>query len=234
MARDDAACAMDRFRPKAMHATNQPSCGALSRRCTCLSGAKLAAVRVGPKVGCFGGEMPVAFDEMTGAGRGRSAQPYEQLDAWLKHLPPDMLEHRRREAELLFRRIGITFAVYGDADATERLIPFDVLPRIMRRDGMATLQARPRAAHQGHQRLHQGHVYGHARDPARRDRARRPGVPEPGVPAGDERPERCRTTSTSISPASTSCASTPTPSTCSRTTRARPPASPTCWRTARS
>ena len=43
----------------------------------------------------------------------------------------DVLDHRRREAELLFRRIGITFAVYGDADATERLIPFDVLPRIL-------------------------------------------------------------------------------------------------------
>ena len=31
----------------------------------------------------------------------------------------------------MFRRIGITFAVYGEADATERLIPFDVIPRIM-------------------------------------------------------------------------------------------------------
>ena len=36
-----------------------------------------------------------------------------------------------REAEVLFRRIGITFAVYGEADAQERLIPFDVLPRIL-------------------------------------------------------------------------------------------------------
>ena len=37
-----------------------------------------------------------------------------------------------RSAELIFRRIGITFAVYGEADAQERLIPFDVIPRIMR------------------------------------------------------------------------------------------------------
>ena len=44
---------------------------------------------------------------------------------------PDVLDFRRREAELLFRRIGITFAVYGDPEATERLIPFDVIPRII-------------------------------------------------------------------------------------------------------
>src|SRR5262249_7000016 len=49
-------------------------------------------------------------------------------------------EHRRREAELLFRRIGITFAVYGDADSTERLIPFDVLPRILSADEWTRLR----------------------------------------------------------------------------------------------
>ena len=42
-----------------------------------------------------------------------------------------VLDYRRREAELIFRRIGITFAVYGEADAQERLIPFDVIPRII-------------------------------------------------------------------------------------------------------
>ena len=41
---------------------------------------------------------------------------------------PDVLDFRRREAELFFRRIGITFAVYGDPEAQERLIPFDVIP----------------------------------------------------------------------------------------------------------
>src|ERR1043165_7380535 len=74
--------------------------------------------------------MSLAFDEMTspdGAVRGA----YAGLDAWLKGLPPDMLDHRRREAEVIFRRIGITFAVYGEAEASERLIPFDVLPRIL-------------------------------------------------------------------------------------------------------
>jgi uncharacterized circularly permuted ATP-grasp superfamily protein len=72
----------------------------------------------------------VAFDEMTGTDSGvRPA--YAELSSWLQSLPPDVLEHRRREAELVFRRSGITFAVYGDAEATERLIPFDVIPRIL-------------------------------------------------------------------------------------------------------
>ena len=74
--------------------------------------------------------MAVAFDEMTGQD-GQLRPVYAGLDTWLRDLPADVLEHRRREAEFLFRRIGITFAVYGEADATERLIPFDVLPRII-------------------------------------------------------------------------------------------------------
>src|SRR5215475_14242394 len=74
--------------------------------------------------------MAVAFDEMNGPG-GDLRAAYCELSRWLKETPPDALEYRRQEAELLFRRIGITFAVYGDAEAQERLIPFDVIPRIL-------------------------------------------------------------------------------------------------------
>ena len=74
--------------------------------------------------------MAVAFDEMNG-GNGDIRQAYQELSRWLSETPPDALEYRRHEAELLFRRIGITFAVYGDAAAQERLIPFDVIPRIL-------------------------------------------------------------------------------------------------------
>ena len=73
--------------------------------------------------------MAVAFDEMNGPD-GDVRPAYQELSRWLKETPPDALEYRRQEAELLFRRIGITFAVYGDAEAQERLIPFDVIPRI--------------------------------------------------------------------------------------------------------
>lgn len=72
----------------------------------------------------------VAFDEMRGTG-GEVRSAYAGLDAWLKATQNSVLEYRRQEAELLFRRIGITFAVYGDEAAQERLIPFDVLPRIL-------------------------------------------------------------------------------------------------------
>src|SRR5690242_20783011 len=74
--------------------------------------------------------MAVAFDEMNEPG-GDVRQAYQELSRWLQETPPDALEYRRHEAELIFRRIGITFAVYGEAEAQERLIPFDVIPRIM-------------------------------------------------------------------------------------------------------
>ncbi len=74
--------------------------------------------------------MTGAFDEMNG-GDGTLRPAYGELSRWLAQVPPDVLDYRRREAELLFRRIGITFAVDGEAEAQERLIPFDVLPRIL-------------------------------------------------------------------------------------------------------
>jgi len=60
---------------------------------------------------------------------------YKIYDEWLARQPGDMMATRREEAELIFRRVGITFAVYGDKDDTgagnERLIPFDLIPRII-------------------------------------------------------------------------------------------------------
>jgi len=70
------------------------------------------------------------FDEMRDSG-GSVRPAYAELSQWLAEIPADVLDFRRREAELLFRRIGITFAVYGDPEAQERLIPFDVIPRIL-------------------------------------------------------------------------------------------------------
>jgi uncharacterized circularly permuted ATP-grasp superfamily protein len=75
---------------------------------------------------------PVAgcFDEMTGQGDAvRDA--YLAVDQWLAESDPALLEQRRREAELLFMRIGITFAVYGEGGDPERIIPFDIVPRII-------------------------------------------------------------------------------------------------------
>ncbi|HEX2727248.1 MAG TPA: circularly permuted type 2 ATP-grasp protein [Beijerinckiaceae bacterium] len=77
----------------------------------------------------------VAFDEMTGGLNGDPSSgvraPYEQLQRWLEITPPEIFDARRRQAELFFRRIGITFAVYGDNESVERLIPFDIIPRVL-------------------------------------------------------------------------------------------------------
>ncbi len=71
-----------------------------------------------------------AFDEMNGLGQG-VREPYAALAEWLGTLRVDDLKRKRAEAEVLFRRTGITFNVYGDEDAAERLIPFDIIPRII-------------------------------------------------------------------------------------------------------
>ncbi|MGA1598001.1 MAG: circularly permuted type 2 ATP-grasp protein [bacterium] len=70
------------------------------------------------------------FNEMTGYD-SRTRPVYERLQQWLGEIPPDLLQLRRDEAETLFRRIGITFAVYGEGGDPERLIPFDVIPRLL-------------------------------------------------------------------------------------------------------
>ena len=60
---------------------------------------------------------------------------YKNYLTWLQRQDPKLMQGRREEAEVIFRRVGITFAVYGDKDedgaGTERLIPFDVIPRII-------------------------------------------------------------------------------------------------------
>lgn len=70
------------------------------------------------------------FDEMHGTD-GQVRDVYETLARWFEQTPPDVLSNRFAEAEIFFRRIGITFAVYGDAQGTERLIPFDIVPRML-------------------------------------------------------------------------------------------------------
>jgi uncharacterized circularly permuted ATP-grasp superfamily protein len=70
------------------------------------------------------------YDEMNGTASQVRAH-YAGYDRWLRAQPPDVLAAKRAEAEVIFRRVGITFAVYGDEEGTERLIPFDQVPRII-------------------------------------------------------------------------------------------------------
>jgi len=71
-----------------------------------------------------------AFDEMMGAN-GDVRQHYHGFAKWLSEQSPEVIATKRAEADLSFRRVGITFAVYGDEAGTERLIPFDLVPRVI-------------------------------------------------------------------------------------------------------
>ena len=70
------------------------------------------------------------FDEMIAPGRGIRTH-YKHYHDWLLQQDGQSLERKRREAELQFHRVGITFNVYGEDSGTERLIPFDTLPRVI-------------------------------------------------------------------------------------------------------
>lgn len=67
------------------------------------------------------------MDDQSGAVR----DPYKDYSRWLDTQNPKHLRKKEREAELFFRRTGITFNVYGSRDKNERLIPFDIIPRII-------------------------------------------------------------------------------------------------------
>jgi uncharacterized circularly permuted ATP-grasp superfamily protein len=80
------------------------------------------------------------FDEMYSrlpapGNAGEVRKHYEAYAHWLNTQDPQTMAARREEAEMIFRRVGITFAVYGDKDedgsGTERLIPFDLIPRVI-------------------------------------------------------------------------------------------------------
>ena len=80
------------------------------------------------------------FDEMYG-WNDQVQPPYAKIAEWLKNTPPELFASKLEQAELLFQKIGITFNVYGSAAGTERLIPFDIIPRILSAKEWQKLQA---------------------------------------------------------------------------------------------
>ncbi|WP_085525793.1 circularly permuted type 2 ATP-grasp protein [Maritimibacter sp. HL-12] len=75
-------------------------------------------------------EQEPSFDEMWGDD-DRLREPYARFHQWFRDEDPARLRAKQREAENLFRLTGITFNVYGRSEAEERLIPFDIIPRII-------------------------------------------------------------------------------------------------------
>ena len=70
------------------------------------------------------------YNEMMDANDGVRTH-YQRYDDWLRATPPERIARKRAEADLAFHRVGITFAVYGEEAGKERLIPFDIIPRII-------------------------------------------------------------------------------------------------------
>lgn len=73
---------------------------------------------------------PGCYDEML-LTDNQFRDHYHAYLSWLHQADEKSIERKREEADLLFRRVGITFNVYGDGDGAERLIPFDSIPRII-------------------------------------------------------------------------------------------------------
>jgi uncharacterized circularly permuted ATP-grasp superfamily protein len=62
---------------------------------------------------------------------GACREAYRGLSEWLRYTPAEIFKRKRDEADALFRRLGITFAVYSEGGDRERLIPFDIIPRVL-------------------------------------------------------------------------------------------------------
>ena len=80
------------------------------------------------------------YNEMYDA-TGALRPHYRAFAEWLAGMPAERLERKRVEADTAFHRVGITFAVYGEESGTERLIPFDIIPRIIPAVEWVSLQA---------------------------------------------------------------------------------------------
>lgn len=78
------------------------------------------------------------FNEMYKDGEVRP--PYARLQNWTDAMPAELRSLKQAEAEALFRRIGITFAVYGEGGDPDRLIPFDMFPRVFTQDEWRKLE----------------------------------------------------------------------------------------------
>ena len=83
-----------------------------------------------------------AFDELWGSSRAKAARSgFEPLARWLDDTPSVELSRRQQAAEAAFRSLGITFSVYGEDASAERIIPFDIVPRIFSADEWDRLSA---------------------------------------------------------------------------------------------
>ena len=80
-----------------------------------------------------------AFDEMHGLENHGVRNAYRTYRDWLRTTSCEKLMEKHQQADLIFRRLGITFSVYGSEEGVERLIPFDIIPRVLDADEWRTI-----------------------------------------------------------------------------------------------
>ena len=87
------------------------------------------------------GDYPLdgAYDEMR-APAGEVREHYRALAEMLTRMPMDELQRRKQAADLSFLTQGITFTVYGREEGTERIFPYDLLPRMVTAAEWATIE----------------------------------------------------------------------------------------------
>jgi uncharacterized circularly permuted ATP-grasp superfamily protein len=82
------------------------------------------------------------FDEMYSVGSGDAVRPhYRRLAERLGTLPVEEFDERRATVDLAFLRRGVTFTVYSDTQGTERIFPFDLIPRVIPATEWAKIEA---------------------------------------------------------------------------------------------
>src|SRR5664279_3097143 len=79
----------------------------------------------------FGGYEPGAFYDEMFLPSGNPRPHYAKLFQMLASMPSTQFDDRRNLADIAFLLQGITFTVYSDGTGTERLFPFDLIPRIL-------------------------------------------------------------------------------------------------------
>src|ERR1700677_1597578 len=72
---------------------------------------------------------------------GGARSHYQRSTEWLNTQPAERLAQKRAGADALFHRVGIAFAVYGQEEGAERLIPFDIVPRVLPAEEWTRLEA---------------------------------------------------------------------------------------------
>ena len=84
--------------------------------------------------------MPTRFYNEMFADDGGVRPHYRAMHEWLQQQTPEIIAEKRRQADLMFHKVGITFAVYGEEDGAERLIPFDIIPRVFPKSEWSALE----------------------------------------------------------------------------------------------